>query len=175
MHRRFLMRQQIALLLHGIRSFYGLLLLTLVVMGAASSQSVLAQVVTKGGLMGWLLLLSMLVAAIMLILDTVALWLWDFVNSDSAKAFCEHNTCIIARHILATRTGLLKACAWANRRRHWFYLPAASCCLFVIPMSYWLGIKEAAAVQWFYLCMFCGGLGFAVIEGLISNERAKYA
>ena len=175
MYRRVLMRQQIALLLHGIRAFYGLLLMAVGFIGLAHPHSVLAQVVAHGGLAGKVVLLGMLGAAVLLVFDTVAMGLWDMVNSDRAQHYCRNNVCITAQNIQLARSSLMRLCTWANRRRHWFYLPPAMCCLFVIPMSYWLGIEEAMAVRWFYLCLFCGGVAFAIIEGLISNERARYA
>lgn len=174
MRRRILMRRHSAYLLHCIRFFYGAMLLNLVAIAFFHHKSVLAQVISMSGLWGKFLLLGMAGSAVLLIIETLAGWLWDVINSHQLRQFYEQNS-KLCRHVQTIRTDIKFVCAWINRRRHWFYLPPALACLYVIPMSYWLGITEAAPVRWFYLCLSLAGIGFAILEGLISNDKARYA
>lgn len=174
MYRRVLMRRQISFLLHCIRLFYGALLLNLVVISLCHHKSVLAQVTSLSGAYGAILIMGMSISASLLVLETVTICTWDLINSEQLNQFyLQHPKLNLL--IQRTRIRVRNFCACVNRRRHWFYLPPALACLSVIPMSYKFNINEAAAVHWFYLCLCFAGIGFAILEGIISNDRVRYA
>lgn len=174
MRRCFLMRRQVVYLLHCIRFFYGAILFNLVIVAFCHHQSVLARVVSLSGIWGKCLILAMAGSALLLMVETLAIWLCDAINSKRIKHLYERNFFFL-RYMQAVRSYINTVCVWINRRRQWFYLPPALASLFVIPMSYWLGITEASPIRWFYLGLCLAGIGFAIMEGLVCNNKARYA
>ena len=138
-----------------IRVLYGTTLIALSILGLCQHKSILAQINSISGISGTLLFLGMTVSAFFLILESVGILI---VKNQKCKQ-------------LKIRFKTL--CVYFNRRRHWFYLPPASACLAVIPLSYKFGINEPAITQWTYLSLCLAGIGFAIIEGVISNESAR--
>ena len=108
MRRRILIRRHSAYLLHCIRFFYGAMLLNLVAIAFFHHKSVLAQVISMSGLWGKFLVLGMAGSAALLIIETLAGWLWDVINSHQLRQFYEQNS-KLCRHVQTIRTDIKSA------------------------------------------------------------------
>lgn len=60
---------------------------------------------------------------------------------------------LVAQSWLSTlRRVLVAGCCWLRRYRHWFYLPPAFACLFVVPVSVYIGAEGRAVLTFYASC-----------------------
>lgn len=171
MMRRLQIRRQNTLLLVAMRISYGGTIIALMAANANTKGALLNQIAAYGGL-GWLLLAALAVSALLLIADGLFEFAWPYIADGRADAVSANSQCR-QRWLRRLRVALVAGCGLANRFRHWFYLPPAFASLFVVPVSVYIGAQGKAVLTLLYVWLFACGIGGAVLEGMINNERAK--
>lgn len=173
MKRRFFYRRQKALLIAAIRFGYGGTIAILWLIHAGLPDSILYRLLAVGAVESSVVVFSLLFASVFLVVDAVLDFLWPLLVSPSMERICgKSRLCQTVLH--QSQTVLARACLVANRWRHWFYLPPAFAALFVVPVAVWHGVGSVPANQGLYLWLCLCGVGCALIEGAINNERGKY-
>ena len=174
MIRRLQIRRQNTLLLVAMRISYGGTILALLVANASTPGALLNQIAAHAGV-GVLMLSALVVSAALLITDGLFEFAWHYIADNRADQVCTHSRWLRKSWLCTLRRVLVAGCALANRYRHWFYLPPAFACLFVVPVSVYIGAEGKAVLTFLYLWLFACGIGGALLEGVINNERSRNA
>ena len=174
MMRRLQIRRQNTLLLVAMRISYGGTILALLAANASTPGALLNQIAAHAGV-GLLMLSALVVSAALLITDGLFEFAWPYIADNRADQVCTHSRWLRKSWLCTLRRVLVAGCALANRYRHWFYLPPAFACLFVVPVSVYIGAEGKAVLTFLYLWLFACGIGGAVLEGIINNERSRNA
>ena len=169
MIRRLQIRRQNTLLLVAMRISYGGTILALLAANASTPGAILNQIAAHPGL-GLLMLATLALSAALLISDGLFEFAWPYIADRRAEQVCARS-----RWLSTLRRVLMAGGALANRYRHWFYLPPAFACLFVVPVSVYIGAEGRAVLTFLYLWLFACGIGGALLEGIINNERSRNA
>ena len=173
MYRRLQLRRQITLLLVAMRISYGGTILALLLVNANTEKALIWQIVQHGGA-GWLLILALVVSALLLLSDGLFEFLWPLISSQRAENACRRVPWLRVRWLHKLRHVLVWGCGLANKLRHWFYLPPAFACLFVVPVAAYIGANGVPLLSMLYIWLFVCGLGAALMEGMINNERQRH-
>ncbi len=173
MYRRLQLRRQITLLLVAMRISYGGTILALLLVNANTERALMWQIVQHGGA-GWLLILMLVVSALLLLSDGLFEFTWALISSQRAENACCRLPWLRVRWLHKLRHVLVWGCGLANKLRHWFYLPPAFACLFVVPVAVYIGAAGVPLLSMLYIWLFALGLAAAVIEGVINNERQRH-
>lgn len=169
MYRRLQLRRQITLLLVAMRISYGSTILALLLVNTNTERALMWQIVQYGGA-GWLLISTLTVSAFLLLLDGLLEFLWPYIS----RLEIIHGRLIWLSWLHRLRYALVVGCSVANKLRHWFYLPPAFACLFVVPVAVYIGASGVPFLSMLYIWLFLWGLGAALIEGVINNERQRH-
>lgn len=175
MDRRLKMRRQIALLLIAMRIAYGGSLLVIFWVNSRTAGSLLNYLHEQGNGSVHILFTALTFSACALIVDGLLDTLWPYLSAKHTEQRWRHCRWLSVSWLYRLRRLLTRACGMANRHRHWFYLPPAFAALFVVPSAVYLGAQNITAVQWLWLWLFACGIGAALVEGAINNERVRYA
>ena len=170
MYRRLQLRRQITLLLVAMRISYGGTILALLFVNANTPNALMWQIVQHGGLMLWPVLV-LVVSALLLLSDGLLEFAWPYIASVAAENACRRVPWLRVRWLHKLRRVLVLGCGLANKLRHWFYLPPAFACLFVVPVAVYIGAEGVTLLSMLYIWLFLCGLAAALIEGVINNER----
>lgn len=174
MMRRLQIRRQNTLLLVAMRISYGGTILALLAANASTPGALLNQIAAHAGV-GLLMLSALVVSAALLITDGLFEFAWPYIADNRADQVCTHSRWLRKSWLCTLRRVLVAGCALAKRYRHWFYLPPAFACLFVVPVSVYIGAEGKAVLTFLYLWLFACGIGGALLEGVINNERSRNA
>ena len=173
MYRRLQLRRQITLLLVAMRISYGGTILALLFVNANTPNALMWQIVQHGGLMLWPVLV-LVVSALLLLSDGLLEFAWPSIASVAAEKVCKRMRWLKLRWLYGLRRLLRQGCAIANAWRHWFYLPPAFASLFVVPVAVYIGANGVLLLSMLYIWLFVCGLGAALMEGMINNERQRH-
>lgn len=172
MQRRLQIRRQVMLLLVAMRISYGGTLLAMLFANANTENTLMWQVLRQGGL-SVLPAAVLAVSAFLLLVDGILEFLWPYISSKKTEIACIRSKWLQVKWLHSFRYLLIAACRLANKLRHWFYLPPAFACLFIIPLAVYTGAKGVPVLSLLYLWMFACGLSAALLEGVINNERLR--
>ncbi len=170
MTRRLQIRRENTLLLVAMRISYGGTILSLMAANASTSGALLNQIAVHGGL-GGVMLGTLSLSAALLISDGLFEFAWPYIADRRAEQVCARSRWLRKSWLSTLRRVLVAGCALANRYRHWFYLPR----LFVVPVSVYIGAEGRAVLTFLYVWLFACGIGGALLEGIINNERSRNA
>lgn len=174
MIRRLQIRRENTLLLVAMRISYGGTILALLAANASTPGAILNQIAAHPGL-GLLMLATLALSAALLISDGLFEFAWPYIADRRAEQVCARSRWLRKSWLSTLRRVLMAGCALANRYRHWFYLPPAFACLFVVPVSVYIGAEGRAVLTFLYVWLFACGIGGALLEGIINNERSRNA
>ena len=173
MYRRLQLRRQITLLLVAMRISYSGTILAMLLVNANTERALMWQIVQHGGA-GWLLILALVVSALLLLLDGLLEFAWPYIASVAAEKVCKRMRWLKLSWLYGLRRLLRQGCAIANAWRHWFYLPPAFASLFIVPVAVYIGAEGVTLLSMLYIWLFLCGLGAALMEGMINNERQRH-
>ena len=125
--------------------------------------------------LGLLMLATLALSAALLISDGLFEFAWPYIADRRPEQVCARSRWLRKSWLSTLRRVLVAGCALANRYRHWFYLPPAFACLFVVPVSVYIGAEGRAVLTFLYVWLFACGIGGALLEGIINNERSRNA
>ena len=172
MIRRLQIRRENTLLLVAMRISYGGTILSLMAANASTSGALLNQIAVHGGL-GGVMLGTLSLSAALLISDGLFEFAWPYIADRRAEQVCARSRWLRKSWLSTLRRVLVAGCALANRYRHWFYLPPAFACLFVVPVSVYIGAEGRAVLTFLYVWLFACGIGGALMDAISGKGRGK--
>lgn len=173
MHRRIKLRRQIAMLLISMRLAYGGSLLVIFWISSNLEGSLLSVIHKQGGIMPHMLSAAIVAAAVMLVVDGLLDTAWPHISASNTEKKWHDCRWLKVAWLHRIRGWLMHGCRLSNIYRHWFYLPPAFAALFTVPAAAYLGAENVGVLQWLWLWLFAVGIGGALVEGAVNNERHR--